>query len=85
MEGRTCNARAELTRTLSRLLGPAQREVGCDECFDELDRYVEVELAAADADRVVPGLRAHLEGCPACREEYESLRVLVTTEQAPRA
>ncbi len=62
---------------LARLLGPTGPEVGCDECFEQLDRYVELELAGADADAVVPGLRAHLEGCPACREEYESLRALV--------
>ena len=30
----------------------------------------------------IPGLRAHLEGCPACREEHESLRALVGGEQA---
>ena len=29
-----------------------------------------------------PGLRAHLDGCPACREEHESLRALVGGEQA---
>jgi hypothetical protein len=26
-------------------------------------------------------LRAHLDGCPACREEHESLRALVSGEQ----
>ena len=62
---------------LARLLGPAEPEVGCDVCFDELDRYVELELAGKDADAEIPGLRAHLAGCPACREEYESLRDLV--------
>jgi len=31
---------------------------------------------------VYPGLRPHLEGCPACREEHESLRALVGGEQA---
>lgn len=72
----------ELKRTLSRLLGPAEPEVGCDECFDELDRYVDLELAGADADSTIPGLRAHFEGCPACREEYESLRALVGGEPA---
>jgi hypothetical protein len=66
--------------TLGRLLGPAGPEVGCDECFRQLDRYVELELAGADADRALPGLRAHLEGCPACREEHESLRALVGGE-----
>jgi hypothetical protein len=30
----------------------------------------------------VPALRAHLDGCPACREEHESLRALVGGEQA---
>jgi hypothetical protein len=70
--------RPELTDALRRLVGPAAPEVGCDECFTELDRYVELELAAHDVDAETPGLRAHLEGCPACREEYESLRALVS-------
>jgi predicted anti-sigma-YlaC factor YlaD len=68
-------------RTLSRLVGPAGPEVGCGACFDELDRYVELELAGQDADAAVPGLRAHLGGCPACREEYESLKALVGGER----
>ena len=64
-----------------RLLGPAGPELTCERCFDELDRYVELELAGADAERAVPGMRAHLDGCPACREEHESLRALVGGEQ----
>jgi predicted anti-sigma-YlaC factor YlaD len=74
--------RPDLEQALSRLLGPAGAEIGCDACFEELDRYVELELAGKDTDAAVPGLRAHLEGCPACREEYESLRALVGGEQA---
>jgi hypothetical protein len=74
--------RLDLKQSLTRLLGPGTPEVGCDKCFDELDRYVELELAGAEADAAVPGLRAHLDGCPACREEYESLRALVGGEQA---
>ena len=64
-------------QALRRLLGPAGPEVGCDACFDELDRYVELELAGLDADAAIPGLLAHLNGCPACREEHESLRAFV--------
>ncbi len=58
------------------LLGPAGPELTCEQCFEELDRYVELELAGADAERAVPGMSAHLEGCPACREEHESLLAL---------
>jgi hypothetical protein len=73
--------RPDLRQALARLLGPSEPEVGCDTCFDQLDRYVELELAGADADAAVPGLRAHLDGCPACREEHESLRALVGGNQ----
>jgi hypothetical protein len=61
---------------LARILGPSKPEIGCDECFDQLDRYVELELAGGDAGAAFPGLRAHLEGCRACREEHESLLAL---------
>jgi len=73
--------RPELKQALGRLLGPAAPEVGCEVCFEELDRYVELEVAGADADAAIPGLRAHLDGCPACREEHESLRALVGGDQ----
>ena len=73
--------RTNLNQTLPRLLGPAEPEVGCDVCFQELDRYVELELARGPADTALPGLRAHLDGCPACREEHDSLLELIAREQ----
>jgi hypothetical protein len=74
------NEESKMRQALGRLLGPAEPEVGCDVCFDELDRYVELEVAGADADSEIPGLRAHLAGCPACREEHDSLLALVSGE-----
>ena len=62
---------------LIRLLGPAGPEVSCEECFELLDEYVDLELGGADADRRLPGMREHLQGCPACREDHESLRDFV--------
>jgi hypothetical protein len=77
-------ARPDLARALLRLLGPGGPEIGCDECFEALDRYVDLELAGRDADAAVPGMRAHLIGCPACREEHASLRALVGGGPAPQ-
>jgi hypothetical protein len=76
---------------LRRLLGPGRPEVGCDECFDLLDRYVEAEIAQAPfapCPRCLApaecgprqhclGMQAHLEGCPACADEYRSLLALL--------
>jgi hypothetical protein len=68
---------------LGRLLGPAGPELTCDECFEQLDRYVELELAGSDADATVPGMRPHLEGCPACAEDHDSLAALLADEPQP--
>jgi hypothetical protein len=66
-----------LDARVRRLLGPAAPELSCDECFEALDAFVDTEAAGYDAEGVAPGMRAHLEGCPACREDYESLLSLV--------
>ncbi len=66
--------------TLARLVGSAGPELTCEECFAELDRYAELELAGSDADAAVPGMRAHLDGCPACHEDHESLLALIRFE-----
>ena len=75
--------------TADRLLGPEPPELGCDECFEYLDRYVEAELGHEFARcptcvgpvqcaraRHCLGMRAHLDGCPACAEEHASLLAL---------
>jgi hypothetical protein len=63
----------EHDRLIDALLGPDGPELSCEDCFEELDRYVDLTLAGRDPDVAVPGMRAHLHGCPACREDFESL------------
>jgi hypothetical protein len=65
---------------LERLLGPTGPQVSCEECFDLLDEYVELEVRGQDADAEIPGMRAHLDGCSACHEDHESLRALVAAD-----
>ena len=74
--------RHEDDKLLRALLGPEGPELSCEQCFDELDRYVELELAGEDADAAIPGMHAHLEGCPACHEDHLSLRAFVTSNPA---
>jgi hypothetical protein len=68
----------ERNERLQRLLGPTGPDIGCEECFERLDEYVELELQQREADAAIPGMREHLDGCPACREEHESLRALLS-------
>ena len=68
------------SRALHRLLGPGQPEVTCEVCFEQLDRFVDAEMSGEDAEVAVPGMRAHLAGCPACAEDYNSLKALVAEQ-----
>lgn len=69
-----------MSDALARLLGPGGPEVGCDACFELLDRYVELELDGRLAELPeAEAMKNHLAGCPACSEEHESLRDLVSS------
>ena len=48
-------------------------EIGCDECFEEIDRFVELSLAGKDAAEALPLVQDHLTRCRDCREEFEAL------------
>ncbi len=74
-------SRDERTRILAMFVGPPGPELTCEECFEQLDRYVELELAGVDAGAGVPGMRAHLDGCPACGEDHESLLAFVAQQR----
>lgn len=65
---------------LRALLGAAGPELSCERCFELIDEYVELQHAGEPADSQIPGMRAHLEGCSACREEYDSLAGLLASD-----
>jgi hypothetical protein len=64
-----------------RFFGPGVVELSCEDCFELLDAYVELELSGEDAEQVIPGMRAHLLGCPACAEEHDGLFELLATPE----
>lgn len=65
------------SRLVARLIGPLGREVSCETCFEQLDRYVELKLSGVDADAAIPGMQAHFQGCPACADDRDSLVALL--------
>jgi len=48
-------------------------EIGCDECFEQVDRFVEMELSGLNTAQAMPLVRDHLEICGECQEEFEAL------------
>ena len=64
---------AVLKQMVRVVLSTRSDEIGCQECFDQLDRFVEMTLAGKDAAEAMPLVHDHLERCRDCREEFEAL------------
>jgi hypothetical protein len=62
--------------TITSLLADTSPYLSCDDCFAQLDKYVERRIA--DPHHEDPAMKAHLTGCSACAEEAEALRDLLS-------
>lgn len=50
-----------------------QHELNCDEVYELLDLFADMIARGEDAATLMPLVQHHLEMCPDCREEYETL------------
>ena len=64
---------ATLKRMVHSALTARPDEIGCGECFEQLDRFVEMTLAGKNAAEAMPLVQDHLDRCHDCREEFEAL------------
>jgi hypothetical protein len=55
-------------------------EIGCDECFEQLDRFAELHLAGKNAAEAMPLVQDHLDRCGNCREEFELLLAVLQAD-----
>lgn len=66
---------------LQRIYQTQADEISCSECFELVSAYVEMEISGVDPAPTMPQVKQHLIQCPACHEEYESLRDLRRLEE----
>jgi hypothetical protein len=65
--------RSFLQKVARAIANTQPEEIGCDECFAELDRFAELARSGESADALMPKVDDHLQRCRDCREEYEAL------------
>lgn len=62
-----------LKNMLRAIIGTREDEIGCDECFEQLDEFIELKLKGRSPEEAMPLVEDHLKRCKDCREEYEAL------------
>ena len=50
-----------------------ENEIACDQVYAVLDQFAEAVQRGENVLTLMPLVRQHLEMCPDCREEYETL------------
>jgi uncharacterized protein YdiU (UPF0061 family) len=61
-------------------------DVDCEQVFNALDQYAEIEIRKEDAARLMPLVHNHLETCSDCCDEYEALLdVLAKASKTPES
>ncbi|RME71500.1 MAG: hypothetical protein D6784_15055 [Chloroflexi bacterium] len=58
---------------LKTALETEEYEITCLECFNLLDQYADLLLEGADPAELLPSVQQHLNHCPACTQEFETL------------
>jgi hypothetical protein len=48
-------------------------EIGCDQCFDQLDLFAEMAISGEEASAAMPLVGDHLDKCADCRSKFEAL------------
>ena len=48
-------------------------EMDCGDCYEHLDKFVELIESGKDPKEVMPLMQNHIEVCHCCREETEAL------------
>jgi hypothetical protein len=75
--------RADVVKLVRVVAETREVEIGCDECYEQLDRFVEMRPSGLNAAQAMPLIQEHVEICGECREEFEALlAALRATEEA---
>jgi uncharacterized protein with PIN domain len=63
----------KIKRMVRNILTARPDEIGCAECLERMDRFVEMELEGKSPAQAMPLVHDHLTRCRDCHEEYEAL------------
>jgi predicted anti-sigma-YlaC factor YlaD len=74
-----------LKKMVSSIVNTRPDEIGCDDCFAQLDQFAELVLAGKNAAEALPLVQDHLDRCMDCREEFEALLRALRAQSAATA
>jgi protein-arginine kinase activator protein McsA len=72
-----------LKKLVRAVLHTREQELTCQECFDQLDQFVELQLDGKQPAEAMPLVQEHLETCGNCRDTFEALVLVLEKNPSP--
>ncbi len=70
-------------RVMRYVMTTHEQDITCDECFEYVDRYVDMLRMGRDPDEVLLRVKHHLQNCPCCQQEFQALIVILEHQAEP--
>jgi hypothetical protein len=70
------------TNIMRMIFNTADEDITCDECYDQIDQYVDLLRAGQDPGEVLPRVKRHLEQCRCCEGEFNALITILEGQSA---
>lgn len=62
-----------LKKMVEILAGTRENEIGCEDCYDHLDEFVDLYLQGGNPSEILPLVKHHLKMCCCCYDEFKGL------------
>lgn len=70
-----------LTKLMQQVAQTEEGQYTCEETFALLDEYAEMVVSGTEAAALMPLVEAHLRVCPECASRFETLRLILESEE----
>ncbi len=58
-----------------------EQELSCDEVYELIDQFVDLQARGENVEKAMPLVKRHLDMCRGCFEEYEALLATLAFEE----
>jgi hypothetical protein len=65
--------RGDVTKLVRVVAETHETEIGCDECFEQMDSFAEISVSGAEANVAMALVGDHLDKCAECSSKFEAL------------
>ena len=66
-------SKQKFLQIVQNIMSTSEEDIGCDDCYEHVDRYVDMLESGEKPDEVMLQVQQHMNNCRCCQEELTAL------------